>query len=409
VALTTPTTLLPPTQPPPKRIFGLNKNIFMLGLTSFFNDFSNEMILSAFPAFFASVLTAGAASLGLVEGLAAGAANFLKIYSGVLSDKLQKHRIFIFIGYSLSVAIRPFYILTGSVATVLGLRVTDRIGKGLRESPRDVIISASAPASEQGRSFGYHRAMDTAGGVLGPLAAYLILSRWPDGFNIIFITAFLLGLIAVATIFFVKDIVARKDDRGRKVLSLSSYFRMPLSLRLYLAAIFFLSVGSLPIAVLLLKTTTIGLFIASIPLFYMVYSIAYSGFSYISGKLSDSFGTVKVLVVGYIILIVAYLGINYAQGALALVLAFIVLGVFSAATDSTARAFIGRTIPLEEKGTAYGLFNASTGFGAMFAGIVGGYVWQVYSPSVALFLAAVVVVFGLVVLIYSISRKPKGL
>ena len=108
----------------------------MLGLTSFFNDFSNEMILSSFPAFFTSVLKSGAASLGLVEGIADGAANILKIYSGQLSDKLRRRRIFIFIGYSMSVAVRPFYILMGSVAGVLGLRVIDRVGKGVREAPR---------------------------------------------------------------------------------------------------------------------------------------------------------------------------------------------------------------------------------------------------------------------------------
>ncbi|MEI6887639.1 MAG: MFS transporter, partial [bacterium] len=108
---------------PNRRIFGLNRNIFTLGLTSFFNDFSNEMILAAFPAFFTSVLKSGAASLGLVEGIADGAANFLKIYSGNLSDKIHKRRIFIFIGYGLSVAVRPFYMFMGSIAGVLGLRV----------------------------------------------------------------------------------------------------------------------------------------------------------------------------------------------------------------------------------------------------------------------------------------------
>lgn len=206
-----------------RKIFGLNRNIFILGLTSFFNDFSNEMILSAFPAFFTSVLKAGAASLGLVEGIADGASNILKIYSGQLSDKLKRRRIFIFLGYGMSVVIRPFYMIMGSVAGVLGLRVIDRIGKGVREAPRDVIISVSSQTGEMGRSFGYHRAMDTAGGILGPLAAYLILSKWPGGFNIIFMSAFVIGLIAVATIFFVKDVVIARDGirlcHSRSVLS----------------------------------------------------------------------------------------------------------------------------------------------------------------------------------------------
>ena len=161
---------MPPEQSE-KRIAGLPKNVFLLGVVSFFNDFSSEMVLSVFPAFFVSVLKSGAASLGLVEGLADGASNIIKIYSGRLSDTIQKRKIFIFIGYSLSVLTRPFYIFTGSVGAVLGLRFIDRIGKGVREAPRDTIISFSALEGELGRSFGYHRAMDTMGGILGPLVA----------------------------------------------------------------------------------------------------------------------------------------------------------------------------------------------------------------------------------------------
>jgi MFS family permease len=378
-----------------RKILGLERNVFMLGLTSFFNDFSNEMILAAFPAFFTSVLKAGAASLGLVEGVADGASNILKIYSGNLSDKLQRHRIFIFIGYGLSVIVRPFYIFTGSVAAVLGLRVTDRIGKGLREPPRDVVISASVPPGEMGRSFGYHRAMDRAGGVLGPLAAYLILLKWPNGFNTIFMTAFLLGIVTVISILFVTDITSAKTEEGGRLLSLKAISSLPAAFRIYLLAIFLLSVGSVPVAVLLLKTTSIGLLIASIPLFYMVYSIAYSAFSYFAGKLSDTIGTTKVLVAGYLILLIAYILIGFASAPLALTIAFIVLGMSSAATDATQRAVTGRIVELPKRGAAYGLFNAAVGFGTMFAGIIGGYIWQAYSPAMALLAAVVMVGIGL--------------
>jgi len=390
-----------------KRVLGLNKNIFTLGLTSFFNDFSNEMILAAFPAFFTSVLKSGAASLGLVEGIADGAANFLKIYSGNLSDRIQKHKIFILIGYGLSVIIRPFYILTGSVGAVLGLRVIDRVGKGLREPPRDVLISASVPREEIGRSFGYHRAMDRAGGILGPLAAYLILSRWEGGFNIIFISAFVLGLISVAVIFFVTDIVGAKTEDGSKLLTLATIKSLPRAFHYYLIAIFLLSIGSLPVAVLLLKTTSIGLVIASIPLFYMVYSISYSGFSYISGKLSDEKGSTRILKVGYLALIAAYTGIAFANSSWLLVFSFVVLGIFSATTDAAQRAHTSKVVDLSKRGTAFGLLNASIGFGAMISGIAGGYIWESYSPVTALLLASIVVVIGLFVMQISVRMKRE--
>jgi MFS family permease len=153
------------------RILGLPRNVFFLGLTSFFNDFSSEMVASVFPAFFISVLKTGAESLGLVEGVAEAASNFIKVYSGRWSDRIEKRKVFAIVGYTLSVFTRPFYVFAGSVGAVIGLRLTDRIGKGLRDPPRDALISLSTPKKEMGRSFGYHRAMDTLGAIVGPLVA----------------------------------------------------------------------------------------------------------------------------------------------------------------------------------------------------------------------------------------------
>lgn len=396
---------MPPERP--KKILGLPKNIFMLGLTSFFNDFSNEMILAAFPAFFTSVLQAGAASLGLVEGIADGASNFLGVISGRISDKIQKRRIFMFIGYGLAVAVRPFYMLTTSVAAVLGLRVTDRVGKGLRDAPRDVIISASAAAGETGRSFGYHRAMDKAGAILGPLAAYFILLKWPLGFNTIFLSAFLIGIAAVATIFFVTDVAMKRDEDGGRLISLASFRAMPPAFKAYLAAVFLLSVGSLPVAVLLLRTSSIGLIIASIPLFYMIYNVSYSGSSYFAGKLSDRAGTTKVIVLGYLILLVSYATIGGAYDAVLLALAFLVLGMSDGTTDATQAAWVSKLVPAEHRGTAYGLYQAAYGFGIMTAGIAGGALWQAYSPAVALLASGGVVIAGLVILLISMVPGSK--
>ncbi len=389
-----------------KKIFGLEKNIFILGLTSFFNDFSNEIILSSFPAFFTSVLKSGAASLGLVEGIADGASNILKIYSGRLSDKLAKRRPFIFLGYGLSVTVRPFYILASSVSGVLGLRILDRVGKGVREAPRDVIISVSSPENEMGRSFGYHRTMDTIGGILGPLVAYIILTRAPNNWTLLFMTAFVLGIISFVTIFFVKEVVTMKNEHGAKIFNLNNFSRSSLAFKYYLIAIFVLSIGSLPSAVLLLKTTSIGLVIASVPLFYMLYSLSYSSFSYLAGKTSDRIGITRVLAYGYVILIISYIAIAMSASAISLALSFIIMGVFSACTDATQRSFIAHTVPEYDRGSAYGLYNASIGFGSMIAGIVGGYVWQVYGSSVALLGASVVVVVGLV-FFYLSSRTVR--
>ena len=293
-----------------ERILGLPRNIFFLGLTSLFNDFSSEMVFAAFPAFFTSVLKSGAASLGLVDGVAEAVSNFFKIYSGRLSDVSQKRKPLVVWGYIFSVAIRPFYILVSTVTGVLGLRVFDRVGKGLRDSPRDAIISLSTPKEELGRSFGYHRAMDTTGAILGPLAAYFVLRYFPLRFDILFGTAFLIGILALLALFFISDVVV--GSSSKRGIHLDYFRQLPTQFKVTLFAILILSMGSLPIAVMLLKTRSLGLIVADIPLFYAVYSISYAAFSIPAGKISDRIGARSVIVIGYLLLVVGYFILNWA-------------------------------------------------------------------------------------------------
>lgn len=368
-----------------------SRNVLFTGLTSFFNDFSNEMILAIFPAFFTSVLKAGASSLGIVEGLADGAANIIKIYSGRFSDKIQKRKLFMVLGYGLSVATRPFYLAASTVLGIIGIRVTDRIGKGLREGPRDAIISLSTIEGEMGRAFGYHRMLDAFGAVFGPLAAYFILRDHPDGFSTVFVTAFIVGLLAVASLFFVKD-VAGEIYKGIHTLSTLASF--PPEFKRYLVALFFLSAGSIPVAVLLLKTQVIGLALADIPLFYMLYNLSFSMFSLRAGGMSDRMGPQTVMRIGYILLVVAYAVMAFAQSAIILVSAFVLLGIFSALTDGVARAFAARLSLERYRASAYGLVNGVTGFGLMFAGIGGGYLWQHFGVNASLSGAAFFVITG---------------
>ncbi|MEO8638184.1 MAG: MFS transporter [Candidatus Taylorbacteria bacterium] len=383
-----------------ERIIGLPRNVFFLGLTSFFNDFSSEMILSILPAFFISVLKTGAASLGLVEGIADFSANVIKIYSGRFSDKIQKKKIFAVSGYVLSVFTRPFYYFVGSVAGVVGLRVADRIGKGLRDSPRDALISLSTPEGEMGRAFGYHRAMDTAGAIVGPLVAFLILRQFPQGFNIIFVTAFVVGLAALASLVLVKEIKVMAQNRKEVA---SSPYAFPLQFKLYLASMFLLSLGTLPVAILLFRAKDIGFIIASIPLFYMIYSISYALFSAPAGRVADKIGEKKVIFFGYFALLAGYLVLGTAQSLLMLIAGFLLVGVFSALTDGTQRAHVANIIPGGYHGSAFGYLNAVIGFGYLFAGIVGGYLWQNFGAVSALGASVIAVILGLI--LFSIRAK----
>ncbi len=374
------------------RVLGLPRTVFVLGLTSFFNDFSSEMIASIFPAFFISVLKTGAESLGLVEGVADAASNLIKIYSGRWSDRIERRKIFAVAGYTLSVLTRPFYVLAGNVGAVICLRLTDRIGKGLRNSPRDALISLSTPKEETGRSFGYHRAMDTLGAIVGPLVAYVILSYSPMAFNSIFIIAFIIGLLAVASSWLVQDI--RQTVQIRRVEAFAGFSRRVYG---YLVSIFILSVGTLPMAVLLLKTRDLGIAITSIPLFYGISNISYALFSWPAGRAADAWGTGKIVVIGYGFLMLGYLVLVASSSPVVLAVGFLLVGVFSAFTDGVQRSHLSRLVDERYRGTAYGYLNAAVGFGALIAGIAGGYMWQQLGDTTALITGACVIALGLAI------------
>jgi MFS family permease len=385
------------------KIFGLNKNVFFLGVTSFLNDLSSEMILSVLPAFFISVLKTGAGALGLVEGVADAASNLIKIYSGQRSDRMARRKIFAVLGYTLSVCTRPFYMFAGSVIDVASLRVIDRVGKGFRDSPRDALISLSVSQKDVGWAFGYHRAMDTLGGVAGPLVAFLILSAYPGAFSTVFMTSFVVGLFAIASLMWVKDVSSLVSKGGFKPMS----SHMPPSLKRYIVSLFLLSMGSLPVAVLLFKTQELGFSVASIPLFYMIYSLSFALGSWPAGRLVDSVGSGRIIVMGYLALIAAYAVLSVSQSIVLLVCGYVLLGLFSACADGAQRAHVSHIVPAEHRGAAYGYLNAAVGFGVLVAGVVGGYTWEHAGSSVALFAAISVVFVGLVFFMSTLKSHPS--
>ena len=386
-----------------RKLFGIERNVFFMGLVSFFNDFSNEMIISVFPAFFSSVLKSGAASLGFIEGLADGLSNITKIFSGRLSDRLQRRKSLALMGYILSVATRPFYLVAASAAHVLGIRVVDRIGKGVREAPRDALLSLSSANASMGRSFGFHRAMDSMGAILGPLVAFLILTLFPGAFDAVFMTAFFVGLLALFSFVFIKEINA-VQRRGEKIrLRLKAQTK---EFRRFLVIIFILSLANLPIALLLLRTGDLGLEPNFIPLFYLFFNVSYTLLSFVAGRMADKVGDRPVILGGYLLIGLGYLFMIYDHTLAALAVGFVIIGAGGAFTDGIQRSFAARLTDASERGSAYGLLNAAIGAGVLFAGIVGGLLWQYFGATTALSLSlglilAALIAFGV------LDGKPR--
>lgn len=391
-----------------KRIFSLQPNVFFLGLVSLFNDFSSEMIYSVMPAFLTVVLGAPPVVVGFIEGFADALASTLKIYFGWLSDKLGKRKILSVIGYSFSVATRWFLALAGNFWQVFLLRVADRIGKGLRDSPRDALISESVEPRELGKSFGYHRTMDTIGATLGPLSAVLILPFIMNDYRILFKIGFIIGIFSILSFIFVKDVKNLREKfsvvQPPFSFSLKGYSR---AFKKYILAVFIFGLGLMPTALLLLKAKDFGLGIYGIPLMYFVYSFSFIIFAIPAGKLADRIGERKVIAGGFLAAIAAYLDLAFFTGVPSLILGFIIFGLYSAMTDGVERSLASKLVPSDKLAAGQGFLNAAVGFSSLMAGVIGGGIWTKIGSHQALFYGAAAMTLGLLLFAH-LNRHQKA-
>ena len=392
-----------------KKIFGLQKNVFSLGLVSLFNDFSAEMMYSVMPGFLTVVLGAPPVFVGFIEGFADALASTLKIYFGWFSDKIGKRKILAISGYAISVSTRWFLSLVGNFWQVFILRAIDRAGKGLRDSPRDALISESVFSNELGKSFGYHRAMDTVGATLGPLAAVILMPMIMDDYRLLFRISFVVGILAVLTFIFVKDVPDRaemeKTAHPQFSFSLKEY---SLEFKEYILAVFIFGLGVMPVALLLLKSKEVGLNGFSIPLMYFIYNFSFVICAIPAGKLSDKIGEQKVLMGGFLAAIFSYLNLALFSSALSVILGFVIFGVYSAMTDGVERALASRLVPASKLATGQGLLNAAVGFSSLLAGVIGGGIWTQFGSNSALIYGAVMMFAGLLTFIH-LNRHKKDL
>lgn len=394
------------------KIFGLKKNVFWLGLVSFFNDFSAEMVQSVMPVFLTTVLGAPIFVVGLIEGFADALASFLKIASGWVSDKIKRRKLPAVLGYVLSVAARPILALVTNYWQVFGLRVVDRVGKGVRDGPRDALISESVEREELGKSFGYHRMMDTFGSTLGPLVAFLILPLIFFEYRFLFLLAFVIGIFSILSFVFVRDITLDDKRQMTEDGKEKARPRLPLdplkqnrNFTLFLLAIFIFGLGALPIPLLLLRSPEIGLGVGTVPLFYFIYSLAFVLTSIPFGRLSDKIGQRQVIIFGFLLAIAAYVGLALVQSFILLVLTFLIFGFYEAATDGIERALAAKLLEPPLLATGQGLLQASLGVSALLAGVLGGGLWNLVSSQAAFIYAASMSFIGLVMFI--ILTRPR--
>ncbi len=387
--------------PPPARrgVLGLPRPVWMLGVTSLCTDTASEAVYPLLPLYLTRVLGAGAVSLGLIEGFAEATSSLLKILSGHFSDRWKVRRPIVIAGYGLSSAVRPLTALVASWPQLFAVRFVDRVGKGVRGAPRDAILAASATPSNRGLVFGFHRAMDHAGAVLGPVLASLFLLAWPGRYRVLFALTIIPGALAVASLFLVKEPVASSqgvagpETSGAGAVA-SNWRLLPSRFFVLLAVLLVFALGNSADAFLLLRLTDVGVGPAFIPLLWALLHVVKALTSVWGGATSDRLGRRVVIGAGWVIYALVYIGFAATTSVTALIGWFVVYGLYYGLSEGTEKALIADLAPASLRGTAFGIYNAASGFGSLAASVTFGLVWKAVSPEAAFGMGAALAVLA---------------
>jgi MFS family permease len=369
-----------------KALFALPSTVWLLGLVSFFNDSASELVYPLVPLYLASVLMAGPRALGIIEGIAEATGSLLKLFAGVMADKMRSTKYWVVGGYSLAALGRPFLALAGSWPTVLALRFADRVGKGLRSSPRDALLALSVAPEQRGLAFGFHRALDNAGAVVGPLLAAWLLSRGMPIRDILLWTL-VPGVITVGLALCIRE-PQREMPQHKPAFSWTLQGFPPVFKR-YLLVLALFTLGNSSNMFLLLRAREMGLPDAQVPLLWALTSVIAMLFSTPLSALSDRLGRTRLIIGGWAVYGAFYLllGLN-GHNLWLLWPLFAFYGLFMAATEGAEKALVADLAPKELLGTAYGWFNLTAGVMLLPASLLFGWLWQSFNPEMAFGFAA---------------------
>lgn len=380
------------------------RNIFALGFVSFFTDLSSEMVLSILPTFLLSLPGSSTAILGLIEGLAEALSYALRAVSGIFSDKFRKHKTFVLLGYSISNIVKPFFAVARVPFDVFVIRVTDRIGKGVRTSPRDALICESVSEENRGAAFGLHRTLDQTGAILGPIIASGGMILLSFTIRDIFWMSFIPGVIALLLIlFFVKE----RASKCSGDFNLLDGLRLTLSGRfswlLLVVAIF--SLGAFNFSFILLNAKEAGIPDSFIPLVYAVVNVAHVAVAIPAGVVSDRVGKEKIMVLGYSVFLCTALLLMVPVTGIFVILIAILFGVYIGIVETVQRALIPNYVLENLRGTAYGLYYLVVGSSFFVSNAVVGLLWDSFGSSTASTYSVVLSAVAILAMIVFIRKK----
>lgn len=356
-------------------LLALPRTVWLLGWVSLINDAASDLIYPLLPIYLASVLLAGPRALGLIEGVAEMVGSLLKLYSGVVADRIARRKPLVVAGYALAALARPLIALAAVWPVVLLLRFLDRVGKGLRSSPRDAMLAGSVDAGRRGLAFGLQRGMDNAGAVIGPFAAWLLLAGGVSIHHLIYWTA----VPGVLTVLLAAAVAEPPRDRAETAPAAMDWrlSRLPSPYRRYLLVLGLFSLGNSSNMFLLLKARDLGLAEAQIPLLWGVTSLVATVFSPVLAGWSDRLGRIRLICAGWLVYALFYGALGASAGGSGLLWpAFAVYGLFLAATEGAEKALVADLAPPHSLGTAYGWFHLVTGLSLLPASWLFGVLWE---------------------------------
>jgi MFS family permease len=389
--------------PADKNESALSPTVKQLGLVSFLSDVSSEMLYPITPIFLTTVLGASVTSVGLIEGCAEATASLLKTYSGFWSDRIERRKPFVWVGYLFAALAKPITGLASSWTHVLFARSFDRTGKGLRTAPRDALLAESVPVHLRGAAFGWHRMMDTMGAAVGPLLAIAFL-HYSDNLRSMYFLAFFPGILAVFVALKIKEVkpvVKRKEERKEW----SSFLTLPGKFKYYLFAWAIFSLVNSSDVFLLLKTQQSGVGLTETILIYCFYNLIYSLSSPYLGGLSDRFGRKVILLFGMFIFSLVYTGFIFAHQSSQFWILFGIYGFYMAATDGVGKAFAIDLLGEDKKATAIGYLGTVTGIATLGASAMAGVLWDHFGSAATFTYGALGAALTFVILLFLKSRS----
>lgn len=385
----------------PMRFSYITRNIFYLSLISFFTDVASEMLYPVIPLYL-SAIGISVSGIGIIEGIAETLSALSKTYFGIMSDRLKKRKIFIIIGYGLSTVSKPFMIVFSNYFWILFMRLSDRLGKGIRTAPRDALLSDESVESNKGKVFGFHRSIDTLGAAVGPAITLILLSFYHWHYTELFILAIIPGILTIIISLFIKE-KKQHHFSFRKIKwqdllaywKISSYSYKIVTVLLILFYIF----NSSDMLLLLKAQTHSSVQDSQVILLYIIYNISYALFAFPFGIIGDKIGLRNTIAIGLLFFGVTYIGITYFESWEALISLFILYGIYSAAIEGNIKALLSNLSEKEYTATAIGLFTTLQSFTFIISNSLAGFLWENFNSSLPFILSGCVSILVSILLI----------